>query len=583
MNKYSLACVLLFISLKIFSQEECEQKIQQYFPALEYVNLQDFEAQIISQGYSLYRVINKIQTDTSKYKAYRKQIGKSTKIDVLDMEYSKWWISNYFQINNIKSIEYNEYENKNIFSSYQMFKLKLFIWESYLLNIKEQYKSDKLYIDDKDTLKNGWKIVETINIGLSAADSLLKTVNEYKVEFIPLFEIYDRKTNKKNLNALCSWLELHETFMFKFKPVWSENKIPNSTYGKAYNFFYKDNVWNNLPEKFKVYFNSLIVNEEEIENLVKGRKYNQESFTKWENPLAVFDNINKQVIIFDPKEKAEIDPDLRGGTKFLTIHGNSVDLFLTGDQFGLDWKESKKVAEVKGGDWGLSKNVSSNQKEGTEAYIISRPLYEFNDKTIKTSVLKFSNGEGSITHSFKPKANYDKDMEINTEIRLKIQNDTLFEKVKDNWEVVYWASSNNPEFKNLAKEVKLREGYSRNAFVIGDKNTTPKSKARALGIGDKHKTLLMLYIANDFLKNVAAFEILRTGDAVLYKEQVYKQLEEDEKTCSYCGSIYTGITHLATYDKANYQCGEREVSNYKEHNKIFCSAKCALEYCRKTH
>jgi hypothetical protein len=174
-------------------------------------------------------------------------------------------------------------------------------------------------------------------------------------------------------------------------------------------------------------------------------------------------------------------------------------------------------------------------------------------------------------------------MEINTEIRLKIQNDTLFEKVKDNWEVVYWASSNNPEFKNLAKEVKLREGYSRNAFVIGDKNTTPKSKARALGIGDKHKTLLMLYIANDFLKNVAAFEILRTGDAVLYKEQVYKQLEEDEKTCSYCGSIYTGITHLATYDKANYQCGEREVSNYKEHNKIFCSAKCALEYCRKTH
>jgi antitoxin component YwqK of YwqJK toxin-antitoxin module len=109
-----------------------------------------------------------------------------------------------------------------------------------------------------------------------------------------------------------------------------------------------------------------------------------------------------------------------------------------------------------------------------------------------------------------------------------------------------------------------------------DFNSTYKSKIVDWDYLDQDGKVVFNKAQEDEAKNE------QSNKEIQEKQQENKRLEEAVKKCSYCGKDYTGKTHLATYDDKKYQCDEYEVSNYKEWTKIFCSAKCALEYCRKT-
>jgi hypothetical protein len=450
-------------------------------------------------------------------------------------------------------------------SSYQVYLFDLMLWREYVIYTSDKFESLQDYFVDSDTLKNGKKILQLISNGKIQKEKLLINIAKYESEFNSLMEAYLSKPNSKNEKNICQWLATQTSLFFEIKRPWF---ISASS-------AYTSEEWQKLPIELKLFENSFIPDYySELKKIADERKFYKENFSKWEEPLAIVDQIhNQQIIILDPNEKK--------GVKFLCREPVSTGLFLAGTQPGFDWNKANKIAGIVGGDWGISVNLSSNQKEGTECYTVKKVGYDY--KVVTTSSLKFSNGEGSINHTFQPKAEYDREMGINKTVKFKIQNDTLFELKSNSWEVVYWASSNNPGFKKgLTREFTLMPGLTRTAYVIGDKNTLPGSKAIALGIGDKTKILLMYYIANNFLDNVAAFELLKTGDEALFIQQENKRLEQAVKKCTYCGKDYSGKTHLATYDEKKYQCDEYEVSNYKEWTKIFCSAKCALDYCRKT-
>jgi hypothetical protein len=444
---------------------------------------------------------------------------------------------------------------------------ELFMWQEYINNTSEKFDSLKVFFVENDTLKNGKNIYEIINTGIVSKDLLQKDLDAYRDEFSPIIERYLSKPNKSNEKSICEWLSSTNNLFMEIKRPWHNNSMST----------YTNDEWNKLSIDLKKFENSFIPEYYvEIKKIADERKFYQENYYKWEEPLAIIDfSHNSQIIILDPNEKK--------GVKFLCREPSSTGLFLAGTYPGFEWNNANKIAGIVGGDWGISINLSSNQQEDTECYSVKKIGYEH--KVLTSSSLKFSNGVGTVTHTFTPKAEYDKDMTLNTLVKFKILNDTLFEfNTKSNlWEVVYWASTNNPGFKKgLTRELKLIPGLTRTAYVIGDKNTVPGSKALGFGIGDKTKVLLMYYISNNYLAMVDAVAVLKLGDEALFKEQENKRLEQDVKKCSYCGNEYTGKTHLATYDDEKYQCGEKEVSNYKEFNKIFCTAKCALEYCRRT-
>jgi hypothetical protein len=319
---------------------------------------------------------------------------------------------------------------------------------------------------------------------------------------------------------------------------------------------YSDEEWNLLPGSFHNFENTLRANRVEINNLIEERLFLQKRLRELKEPTLVTNN--KTILIRSADECA----------KKITEQLNSVDLFYTGE-YRPSYKRTLNndyFAYIVGKWWNCTPNNITD-----DAYCVLNN--RFNNQLFKTTILRFKENKGTITQNFVAKASYDKDMNINKTIEFKVVNDTLSELRNGKWESLYW-SDNKTESRTII------QGLEGNFYRITKKDS---EKSIASATGDKTKALVLCYIYYDFQEKANNLEILKLGDEELYNGQSNLRFEKESKTCSYCGSKYTGKTHIAKYNKNNYTCSEIEVSNYTTYNKIFCTAKCALEYCKKTN
>jgi hypothetical protein len=448
------------------------------------------------------------------------------------------------------------------YTPFQSYLLKLYEIKSFINYVDNKIIEESKYFTSKDSLtylKKTFSILDCMNQITVVNQKFRENIIKYENEFTPLLKkVYTPSSSKKvqvAYDSLCNWLSKQDMYVMEIA-----KKISMTQKYSDWNAFTKNN-WNRdwidkLPDEIKNYhFNLEILFSTYMINRIEKSDYNRKNFRNSTNQTAIFDGEN--VILMRPQKS------------FFEIKKTqkSTEIFLTGDQKDYNWNSSETIAYIGGKDWNTESSV------GTIAVIYNNKSGEL----LEDSRIEFTAGQGKFNMKFKPITEQYKNAALDQIVEFKISNDTLYQRVKNKWKLLYYTS------EKFAKEFSIGVDMSKSAYIICDETFSENdSKNRIYAIGEKSKVLLMYYISKNFYDLIQGIETLKTADA----SQVIKNNEEaffnSEKSCYYCETKYTGYSHISSYNKKNYTCNEEKV-RLPRYGKYFCSAKCALEYCKKTN
>jgi hypothetical protein len=535
--KNIILTLFVLISCNYFSQENCLERVKEYY---------SFQSKSFGGIYG----------SLKDYYFYEMRNHDSIHQNLL--RYLK-------KFNEYPKSSYNEYNQVEVsytpFQSYllELYKIKSFI--NYVDNKIIEESQNFTSIDSISYLNKKFTILDCLNQITNLNIKFKENILKYENEFTPLLKkVYTPLSNKKReiaYDSLCNWLNKQDMYVMEIA-----KKIRMTQMYSEWNAFTTNN-WHGdwidkLPEDIKNYHTNLeVLFSTYMINIKEKAEFNRKNFKNSTNQIAILEE--DKVILMHREEKG-----------FFTIRKTpkSTTMFLTGDQKDFNWNKSESLAALTGKDW----QNTTQTTVGTIAAIYS------NQKLLEDSHIEFTAGQGKFNMKFKPTTEQLKNEAIDQIVEFKISNDTLYQKIKNKWKLLYYTS------EKFTKEFSIGKDMSKNAYIICDETFSENdSKNRIYAIGDKSKVLLMYYISKNYYDLIQGIENLKAGEVLLLIKTNAEAFFNSEKSCDYCERKYTGYSHISLYDKKTYTCNEEKVKSSLYTNKFFCSAKCALEYCKKTN